>query len=310
MNHAKTHPAAKHANVLAVAAFCLVVGFGSSCFAQMGGIISQGRVYLGQTPHTYATVLDASSPMGYYVRVWLDGQSVMSLWPTERQGNLVTAYYHVYGTMGQHWTLRGGADRTRYWTPRTAGMMQLDFGPIPQNLFPIVNAPVSGRGRQTYRGHRGAGTKWYPVRANWWGVRFVPTGVFPAAFAQWQQLVQAINRLRNQPKPKKNLTNVTVNRSPVTLRLWDHGKQDGDIVQVFVDGRFYKQIRLTKGGITLSLPLTYGQHRFEVRAMNEGTDKPNTASMSIGGVTQGQARQSWSLKTGQTAGMTINVVRP
>jgi len=44
-----------------------------------------------------------------------------------------------------------------------------------------------------------------------------------------------------------------------------------------------------------------------VRALNEGTDKPNTASISVTGVVKGQPRQSWRLKTGQTTGMMITV---
>ena len=103
------------------------------------------------------------------------------------------------------------------------------------------------------------------------------------------------------------LSNVSVKTSPVHIRLWDHGTQDGDIVQLFVNGTYYRQIQLAKGGTTVSLPLAYGQHRLEVLAMNEGSDGPNTASIAITGVVRGKPEQSWSLKTGQRAGMWINV---
>jgi len=89
--------------------------------------------------------------------------------------------------------------------------------------------------------------------------------------------------------------------------MWDHAKQDGDIVDLYVDGRYLRRISLTNSGTSLSLQLAPGNHRFEVRALNEGTDKPNTAAISITGVVQGNPRQSWSLKTGQTTGMIITV---
>jgi hypothetical protein len=108
---------------------------------------------------------------------------------------------------------------------------------------------------------------------------------------------------------KTGLSNVTVNTSPIYVKVWDHSKQDGDIVQVFLNGRFLRQVSLVKGGTTITLPLQYGQHRLEVLAMNQGSEGPNTASLSITGVVKGKPRQSWRLKTGQRAGMWITVGR-
>jgi hypothetical protein len=110
-----------------------------------------------------------------------------------------------------------------------------------------------------------------------------------------------------QPNPPSGLTSVSVQRSPVVIKLWDHGSEDGDVVQVYVDGRLHSTVRLTKAGTTLRLPLPFGHHRFQVRAMNEGSQGPNTASMSISSVTAGRATQDWSLKTGQVATMDIHV---
>jgi len=111
------------------------------------------------------------------------------------------------------------------------------------------------------------------------------------------------------PQPPNNggLTSVTVSRSPVYVKLWDHGSQDGDVVQIYVNGRLYRTVQLTKGGTTLRLPLPYGRHRFQVKAMNQGRSGPNTASMSISSVSSGRSQQRWSLKTGQVATMDIQV---
>ena len=107
--------------------------------------------------------------------------------------------------------------------------------------------------------------------------------------------------------PKKPLTPVTVNRHRVVVKMWDHGKQDGDVVDLYLNRQYLRRIRLTKGGSSVTLNLATGHHRFEVRALNEGTDKPNTASISITGVVKGRPRQSWGLKTGQITGMVITV---
>lgn len=114
-----------------------------------------------------------------------------------------------------------------------------------------------------------------------------------------------------RPRPRRvpPLTDVSTNRSPVIMKLWDHGTQDGDIVQIYINGRYYKTVHLTRAGTTLRLPLRFGKHRFQVKAMNTGRVGPNTASMSINGVTFGKSSQRWSLKTGQVAGMYINVHR-
>jgi len=110
-----------------------------------------------------------------------------------------------------------------------------------------------------------------------------------------------------QGEDSGGLTNVSVNTSPVHIKLWDHGSQDGDVVQLFVNGIFQRQISLTTDGTTISLPLAYGRHRLEVLAMNEGDDGPNTASIKITGVVKGEPEQQWRLNTGKRASMWINV---
>jgi len=67
------------------------------------------------------------------------------------------------------------------------------------------------------------------------------------------------------------------------------------------------RVTLTNGGASINLQLSRGSHRFEVRALNQGSVGPNTAALSITGVVKGNPRQSWSLTTGQTTGMYITV---
>jgi hypothetical protein len=291
---------------LVLALLGLLLGTATQANA-MGGIITTGRVVFGQTGHTYAVVFDPASPRGYYIRVWLDGFRIMQLWAGEMRNGTFMMNYHVYNTMGQHWTLRGGVDRTRSWLAQSAGELAMDPRTIPANTMGIVSGYMSGRGRKTYRAHNGASRRWFPVREGWWNVQFYPGNVNQQLFTQWQQWLQASRRPKCPKTPKKPLTNVTVNRHQVIVKMWDHAKQDGDIVDLYLNGKYLRRISLTKGGSSLTLNLATGNHRFEVRALNEGTDKPNTASISITGVVKGNPRQSWSLKTGQVTGMYITV---
>ena len=290
-----------------IALLGLVLGSAAQASA-MGGIMTSGTAVFGGNRHTYAVVFDPSSPQGYYIRVWLGGNRVMQLWAGEMRNGLFMMNYHVYRTMGQHWTLRGGADRTKFWRPDTAGELAMNPASIPANTTGIVSGFMSGRGRQTYKAWSATGN-WKRVRANWWNVQFYPGNVNRQLMAQWQQWLanQGGGRRPNPPKPPKPLKNITVNRHQVIVKMWDHAKQDGDIVDLYLNGKYLRRISLTNKGSSITLNLANGNHRFQVRALNEGTDKPNTASISVTGVVKGQPRQSWSLKTGQTTGMMITV---
>lgn len=293
---------------LVLALLGLVLGAAAPARAAMGGIMTSGTVVFGSTRHTYAVVVDPASPRGYFIRVWMGGNRVMQLWAGEMRNGSFMMNYHIYHTMGQHWTLRGGVDRTRSWRPETAGELAMDPRTIPANTMGIVSGYMAGRGHQTYKAWS-AGGNWKPVRANWWNVQFSPGNVNQQLFAQWQQWLRAAGagRPRTPQPPKKPLTNVTVNRHQVIVKMWDHAKQDGDIVDLYLNGKYLRRISLTNSGSSLTLNLATGNHRFEVRALNEGTDKPNTAAISITGVVKGSPRQSWSLKTGQVTGMYITV---
>jgi hypothetical protein len=112
------------------------------------------------------------------------------------------------------------------------------------------------------------------------------------------------------PDDRTVLSNVTVNTSPIYIDVWDHGTQkDGDAIQIFVNGTLRKTVRLTRNKTRIKLPLAFGNHRLEVRALDQGKVGLNTASMSIIGVVKGKSTQSWNLSTGQRATMWITVGR-
>lgn len=112
-----------------------------------------------------------------------------------------------------------------------------------------------------------------------------------------------------QPPPSDpGLTDVRVNRNVITVSIWDHSRVDGDRVDLFLNGRLIRRnITLKKQKIRFNLRIGRGTNTLEVRALNEGSSSPNTASMEISHVIQGKQQQRWKLKTGQTGRLRIHL---
>ena len=64
-------------------------------------------------------------------------------------------------------------------------------------------------------------------------------------------------------------------------------------------------VMLTTAGDRFTLALRSGIASLEIFAVNEGTSSPNTAEITVSNVTQGEATQSYSLNTGETATLRI-----
>jgi hypothetical protein len=104
----------------------------------------------------------------------------------------------------------------------------------------------------------------------------------------------------------KDLTDVTVNRRDVTITIWDHGMEDGDIISIYLNGKILKsKLKLTNKKQSFKVKLTGGQNRFEVEAVNEGSSPPNTATVEISNVTKGQPSQVYERKSGQRTSMNL-----
>lgn len=103
-----------------------------------------------------------------------------------------------------------------------------------------------------------------------------------------------------------NLQNVTVSQENVTLTFWDHGKEDGDIITLYLNGKVIKaNIKLTKNKKSFPVTLNPGRNIFEVEAVNEGSLPPNTATVSISNVIKGRGTQIYRRKSGQRDSMRI-----
>jgi len=104
----------------------------------------------------------------------------------------------------------------------------------------------------------------------------------------------------------QNLTDVTVDRRDVTITVWDHGAEDGDIITIYLNGKVLKsKLLLTNKKQSFQVKLTGGQNRFEVEAVNEGSSPPNTATVEISNVTKGKPSQVYERKTGQRTSMNL-----
>lgn len=110
------------------------------------------------------------------------------------------------------------------------------------------------------------------------------------------------------------LSDIAISSDRLAYMLRDFGQQDGDIVDVLVQqfGReiFRGRVGLTNGGQAFDIFLRRGLAVLTLTAVNEGAISPNTAGISIQGVTNGNASQSYSLLTGQSATLRIETNKP
>ncbi|WP_157449731.1 hypothetical protein [Croceitalea dokdonensis] len=81
------------------------------------------------------------------------------------------------------------------------------------------------------------------------------------------------------------LGEINVANREIAISVWDHGRIDGDIVTIYVNGEALIAERLLEGPgdkFTVSTTLEFdGYNYILLYAHNEGSISPNTASMSI-----------------------------
>jgi hypothetical protein len=112
-----------------------------------------------------------------------------------------------------------------------------------------------------------------------------------------------------------NLVNVTCQNSTITIKFWDFATQDGDIVNITLNGSpLVSNFNLNQCGgpsepasgtcvVTRSLPPN-SANALRVTALNEGSISPNTASLKVSGGCVPE-QQEWNLLTGESAQITI-----
>jgi len=107
------------------------------------------------------------------------------------------------------------------------------------------------------------------------------------------------------------LSDVSIGSLILTIFIVDFALEDGDAIQLIVSqfGReiFNSSFVLTNAGQTVSIPVRPGVANVQFVALNEGEFPPNTAGVTITGVTEGEDDQEYQLATGEAGTLRVNV---
>jgi len=107
------------------------------------------------------------------------------------------------------------------------------------------------------------------------------------------------------------LTDISIASLMFMFSIIDFGIDDGDRVNIAVSqfGRslLNQSLTIKTSGTSFSVPVRPGVVTVNLTALNTGEFPPNTAALSIQGVTGGDSNQNYSLDEGGTAGLRVNV---
>ena len=105
-------------------------------------------------------------------------------------------------------------------------------------------------------------------------------------------------------------TDITVGSLLLTVFFRDFALEDGDAIRIVVtqfgQELFNSSFVLTNAGQTINVPLRPGVAAVTVTALNTGEFPPNTASVSIGNVSDGESEQEFSLDEGEDGTLRVN----
>lgn len=130
----------------------------------------------------------------------------------------------------------------------------------------------------------------------------VVDGIFPSDSAE--EVISA--PATPTPTATSGLSDITVNTTPITLFIRDYAEEDGDRINIYLNGSIVRRnITITNAEQQVVLMVRLGSNEVAIRALNEGDLKPNTAAIRITGVVKGKKSQKWDLKTGEVGRMRI-----
>lgn len=119
----------------------------------------------------------------------------------------------------------------------------------------------------------------------------------------------------NTVNTQSGLSDVSVSQSPTQITVWDHGTEDYDTVNIYLNNQLVQSnlvLRNAKQAVTLYL--NRGQNTLVIEAVNEGDPeiirrrnipRGNAAAIEFSNVTQGKHSQTWILYTGQRGTLSI-----
>jgi hypothetical protein len=106
---------------------------------------------------------------------------------------------------------------------------------------------------------------------------------------------------------EKGMDDITVNSKKITVTFFDHGRQDGDMIDILINGKaVFSGITLTKAPQSRTITMNADIIVFGFRALNEGKIPPNTATVIFSSVDKGKREQKYELKKDQRTNMNIS----
>ena len=105
---------------------------------------------------------------------------------------------------------------------------------------------------------------------------------------------------------EKGMDDITVNQKTVTVTFWDHGQEDGDMIDILINGEVvFPGITLKNAHQSRTITMNADIIVVGFRALNEGRISPNTATVTFTSVTAGKPSQTYELKQNQEANMNM-----
>lgn len=105
---------------------------------------------------------------------------------------------------------------------------------------------------------------------------------------------------------EKGMDDITVNKKKVTVTFWDHGREDGDMIDILINGKVvFPGITLTNAHQSRTITLEADIIVVGFKALNVGSISPNTATVTFSSVTAGKETQVYELKKDQAANMNV-----
>lgn len=141
-----------------------------------------------------------------------------------------------------------------------------------------------------------------------------PAGCGPSYLERWwmKQSVVALGDILADSRDifsTGGFSDIGISGLDLSYLLRDHSLEDGDIVQIrisqFGKAIYEGTVNLTNAGEAFGMLLGKGVASLEIYAVNEGYSSPNTAQITVDKVVRGEATQTYSLNTGQTATLRI-----
>ena len=103
------------------------------------------------------------------------------------------------------------------------------------------------------------------------------------------------------------MDDITVSEKTITVTFWDHGQEDGDMIDIVINGKTaFAGITLTNAHQSRTITLNSDIIVVGFKALNVGSVAPNTATVSFSSVTGGKETQKYTLTKNQEANMNVN----